>query len=77
MTIAIKARTEAMTPKMMVPVESELDSFRVEAVVESMAGNDWKVEVVLSAGIVAVKDWVQIQQEDVIASPKWLTVCSS
>jgi hypothetical protein len=24
----------------------------------------------LSVGIVAVKDWVQIQQEDVIASPK-------
>jgi hypothetical protein len=70
MMIAIKASTEAMTPKMMVPVESEFDSFRVEAMVEFMAGNDWKVEVVLSAGIVAVKDWVQIQQEDVIASPK-------
>jgi hypothetical protein len=43
-----------MTPKMMVPVESELNSFRAEAVVEFMAGNDWRVEVVLSAGMVAV-----------------------
>jgi hypothetical protein len=56
MMIAIKASTEAMTPKMMVPVESEFDSFRVEAMVELMAGRDWRVEVVLSAGMMAVED---------------------
>jgi hypothetical protein len=52
MMVAIKARTEAMTPKMIVPVESEFDSFRVEAMVEFMAGNDWTVKVVLSAGMI-------------------------
>jgi hypothetical protein len=56
MMIAIKAKTEAMTPKMMVPVESELVSVNVEAMAEFMAGNDWKVEVVLSAGMMAVED---------------------
>jgi hypothetical protein len=54
--IAIKASTEAMTPKMMVPVESELDSIGDEAMVEFMAGNDLNVKVVLSAGMVAVVD---------------------
>jgi hypothetical protein len=53
--IAIKASTEAMTPKMMVPVESKLDSVKVEAMVVFKAGRDWMmIEVVLSAGIVAV-----------------------
>jgi hypothetical protein len=40
MMIAIKASTEAITPKMMVPVESELDSIEDEAMVEFIAGND-------------------------------------
>jgi hypothetical protein len=55
MMIAIKASTEAMTPKMMVPVESELGLIEDEAKVEFMAGRDWRVEVVLSAGIIAVQ----------------------
>jgi hypothetical protein len=55
MMMAIRASTEAITPKMMVPVESELDSFRVEAMVEFIVGKDWRVEVVLSAGIIAVE----------------------
>jgi hypothetical protein len=55
MMIAITASTEAMTPKMMVPVESELDSIEDEAMVECMAGRDWRVEVVLSAGMTAVE----------------------
>jgi hypothetical protein len=41
MMIAIKASTEAMTPKMMVPVESKLDSVKVEAMVVFKAGRDW------------------------------------
>jgi hypothetical protein len=57
MMIAIRASTEAMTPKMMVPVESELDSGNVEAMVVFKARRDWRVEVVLSAGMVAVVCW--------------------
>jgi hypothetical protein len=38
MMIAIKARTEAMTPKTIVPVESELVSVNVEAMAEFVAG---------------------------------------
>jgi hypothetical protein len=38
--MAMRANTEAMTPKMMVPVESEFDSVKVEAVVEFMVGKD-------------------------------------
>jgi hypothetical protein len=40
MMIAIKASTEAMTPKMMVPVESELDSMEDEAIVEFVSGRN-------------------------------------
>jgi hypothetical protein len=54
MMIAIKASTEAMTPKMIVPVESEFDSVKGEAMVVFKAGRDWRVEVVLSAGMFAV-----------------------
>jgi hypothetical protein len=54
MMIAIKASTEAMTPKMIVPVESKLDLIEDEAMVEFMVGRDWRVEVVLSAGMDAV-----------------------
>jgi translation initiation factor IF-2 len=56
MMIAIKASTEVMTPKMMVLVESELDSEIVEAMTEFVAGKGWMVEVVLSVGIIAVED---------------------
>jgi hypothetical protein len=54
MMIAIKASTEAMTPKMIVPVESELESIVAEVTVEFMVGKGWMVEAALSAGMVAV-----------------------
>lgn len=38
MMIAMRARTEAMTPKMMVPVESGDDSVLAQAVEEFTAG---------------------------------------
>jgi hypothetical protein len=38
MMMAIRARTEAMTPKMMVPVESELGSVLAEVVVKFVVG---------------------------------------
>ena len=38
MMMAMRARTEAMTPKMMVPVESAFDSVLVEAVVGLIVG---------------------------------------
>lgn len=38
MIIAIKARTEAITPKMMVPVESEFESMLAEVVVKVVVG---------------------------------------
>jgi hypothetical protein len=48
MMMAIKARTEAMTPKMMVPVESELRSVLVEIAVEFNAGYMYDLRVVLA-----------------------------
>jgi hypothetical protein len=37
MTMAMRASTEAIIPKMMVPVESEVDSVDVEAMAEFVA----------------------------------------
>jgi hypothetical protein len=70
MMMAIRANTEVMMPKMIVPAESELDSRLIEAMVEFVVERDWRVEVMLSAGMFAVKDSVQTQHEDVIASLK-------
>lgn len=57
MMMAIRASIDAITPKMIVPVASEFGSVEVGAgaVVESMVGKDWSIEVALSAGMFAVR----------------------
>ena len=53
-TMAVRARTEARTPKMMVPVESAFDWVLEEVVVGFVGGYDLRVVLVLSADMVAM-----------------------
>ena len=54
MMMAIRASTEAMTPKMMVPVESAFDWVLAEVVVVFMDGYDLRVVLVLREDIVVI-----------------------
>jgi len=57
MMMAIKARTEAMVPKMMVPVESEFDCVCVSAKVVAgfVDGYDLRVVLVLNVDMAVVR----------------------
>lgn len=55
MMMAIRASTEARTPKMMVPVESAFDWVLAEVVVVLSAGYDLRVVLVLRADMVAMR----------------------
>lgn len=52
--MAIRASTEARTPKMMVPVESAFDWVLAEVVVVFMDGYDLRVVLVLREDIVVI-----------------------
>jgi hypothetical protein len=65
MMMAIKARTEVMTPKMMVPVESELRSVLADIAVEFNAGYMYDLRVVLvmlKEDMVALWVWSWMRQ---------------
>lgn len=55
MMMAIRASTEARTPKMMVPVESGFDWVLAEVVVLFMDGYDLSVVLVLSVDMVVMR----------------------
>ena len=62
MMMAIRARTEARTPKMMVPVESVFDWVLVEVVVWLMDGQGLRVLLVLlDADMFAMRVLVRVQ----------------